>query len=196
MIYDYHVVLGVTATAVNLFGFVPYFRDIFNGTTKPHPFTWFMWALVSSVGFFAQLAGGGGVGAWATGAGALMCFVVGVLSLSRGEKHIVALDWVCLLGALAGLVLWRLTDEPLLAVVFATIADALGFIPTFRKSYAKPYEETASAYALAVLAFSLSIPALDTLSLTTVLFPAYIIVSAGSLFILLMIRRRQLARAI
>ena len=192
MVYDYHVVLGVAATAVNLFGFVPYLLDIFRGTTKPHPFTWFMWALVGSVGFFAQLAGGGGAGAWATGAGAFMCFFVGILSLSRGEKHIVMLDWLCLAGALTGLVLWRLTDEPLLAVVFATVADALGFVPTFRKSYAKPYEETASAYALAALAFSLSIVALDTLSLTTILFPAYIILSAGSLFILLMVRRRQL----
>ena len=52
---DYHAVIGGAATVIGVVGYVPYFRDIFRGTTKPHPFSWFLWALLAGIAFAAAV---------------------------------------------------------------------------------------------------------------------------------------------
>lgn len=195
MIFDYQLVSGVFASVLGLIGFVPYFRDILNGSTKPHPFSWFVWGLVSGIAFLAQLSAGGGVGALITGIGAVGCFAVAALALSRGEKRIVALDWWSLAGALAALVLWQLTDNPLSATILVMLTDALASIPTFRKAYLRPHEETVATYTFGTIGFSFGLLGLRSFNLTTVLFPAYVALANAGLVALLLIRRRQLDKA-
>ena len=63
---DYHkmkTALGIFAILIGIYSYIPYFRDIFTGRTKPHAFTWFVWFLLTAIAFFAQLAGNGGAGA-------------------------------------------------------------------------------------------------------------------------------------
>jgi hypothetical protein len=192
---DPKLIFGIIAAAVNLAGFYPYIRDIFRGTTKPHPFTWLIWGLIGSIGFFAQLSAGAGAGAWTTLAGALACLLVAALSFTRGDLRIVALDWWCAAGAMLGLVLWVLTKDPLLAVIFVVLTDALGFVPTFRKAYLRPNEETAFIYVTGAISFVLGMMALETYNITTLLYPLYISLSAATLSVLLLVRRMQLRRA-
>ena len=63
----YKELLSGTAIVLTFVIFVPYIRSILQGRTKPHVFSWFIWALGTFVVFLAQLAGGGGMGAWAIG---------------------------------------------------------------------------------------------------------------------------------
>ena len=189
----YHALFGIAGGLLGLVGFYPYIRDILKGTTKPHPFSWFIWSIVSAIGFFAQLVGGGGAGALVTAAGSFGCIVVTLLSLTRGERGIVLLDWLSLCGALLSLVFWRLTNDPLAAIVLVTLTDALASVPTFRKSYMRPYEETPAIYAIGVVAFSLGLLGLTSFTLTTALFPSYVIVANLALVTILIIRRKTLA---
>ena len=64
MIYDYHVVLGVIAASFGIAGYVIYIRSILRGFTRPHIFTWLIYVIVDGTIFAAQLAGGGGPGAF------------------------------------------------------------------------------------------------------------------------------------
>ena len=73
--------------------------------------------------------------------------------------------------------LWYLTHDPFWAVVILTLVDTLGFVPTFRKAYHKPYEEQLLLYVLMTIRNLVSIPALEHYSWTTVLFPAVFRVS-------------------
>ena len=191
--YDYHVVLAAVSTFLYLGSFALYFRSIFLSTTKPHPFTWFIWGLINVIAFFAQLAEGGGVGTAVTAAVALGCLTIATLSLSRGEKQIVIIDWFCFLGALLSIVLWQLTGNPLVAIVLIVITDALALAPTFRKAYWKPHEEAALPYTVGVISFLLQIAAFEVLNPTTVLYPAFIVVADSLLVVVLLLRRRQLA---
>ena len=85
---NYKIILGAVAVVINFIGYVPYFRDIFRGATKPHVFSWFVWGLVTGIVFFAQLAKGGGAGAWVTGLSSFFCLVIACLAFFRGEKEI------------------------------------------------------------------------------------------------------------
>jgi len=191
----YHVVLGALAVAIGLVSYVPYFRDIIRGTTKPHPFSWFVWGLVSGIAFLAQVVENGGPGAWATGVTSFSCIAISVFAFSRGEKSITRFDWFCFAGALMGIVLWKVTDNPLSAVIIVTVVDALGFAPTFRKAYVRPYEETLLTYVLSCLKWGLGLIALTSVNLTTALFPGAIFLMNLTFVAMVAVRRRKLSLA-
>ena len=60
--------------------FVPYIQSIQQGRTKPHVFSWFIWALGTVVVFLAQLAAGGGPGAWPIGTSGLVTAYIAILA--------------------------------------------------------------------------------------------------------------------
>lgn len=190
---DYRVALGVIATVMALVSYVPYIRDMVSGRTKPHAFTWLVWATLTAIAFAGQTADNAGPGSWVTGFTALVSFGIFAVALRHGEKEIVPLDWISLAAAGLGLVLWALTDQPLLAVVLITVIDALGFVPTFRKSYSRPFEETAVTYAISGLKFVVAILALENLSLVTWLYPASLVLMNGLFVGMVLTRRRQLS---
>lgn len=185
--------LGIIATLMALVSYVPYIRNIFSGKTKPHSFSWLVWGSLTAIAFVGQVSEKGGPGAWVTGFTACVSFFIFAAALKYGEKEITRSDWLSLIGAALALVLWLLTNQPLLAMVLITVIDALGFYPTFRKSYAKPYEETALTFALSAIKFVISIIALENLQVVTWLYPASLVLMNGIFVVMLLIRRRQLA---
>ena len=193
--YDYKVILGAIAAIIGIVGYIPYYRDILRGTTKPHPFSWIGFALLLGITFFAQVTTGAGSGAWVNGVSMIGVLGIAILSLAKGHRDISRFDWVCFLGALVGIVLWRITGNALTAVVIVTIVDMVAFAPTYRKAYLKPQEETASLFALSALKYVVSLCALASINLTTALFPVSLVVSNGGFVLMLFIRRRQLAKS-
>lgn len=190
--YEYHFVFAFVATVLGIVGFVPYFRDIFRGHTKPHVFTWAIWSLLTGITFLIQLAEGGGFGAWVTGVESVTCMAVLALSFSRGEKNITRSDVASFIAALIAIALWLLAHQPLLAVLLVCSADVLGYFPTLRKSYSKPTEETATLYSLSAIHWLLSIVALQSITVITLLYPAVAALFDIILVATLLIRRRQL----
>lgn len=188
---DYKQLLGILATIIAFIGYVPYFKDIFAGRTKPHAFSWFIWGSLTAIAFFGQVFDNGGPGAWVTGFTAIICFIISFLGLKKGEKNITFIDWMSLIGACIALIFWVITKGPLLSVILITIIDALGFIPTFRKSFTKPREETISTYVLSGLKFIIGILALNNFSIVTALYPFSLVVMNWAFVGMLIIRRKQ-----
>lgn len=189
---NYKIVLAIIASIISIVSYIPYIRDILKNQTKPHIFSWFLWALLTGIAFIAQLIEGGGVGAWVTGTAAVMCLVITILAFSRGEKHITLFDWICFIGAILGIAVWLTTENPLYAVIMVTIIDIVAFIPTYRKAFYKPQEETALTFALDSIRFILAIIALESLNLTTWLYPASVALTDGLFVVWLLVRRKQL----
>lgn len=191
---DHHILFGAASVLLQLVGFALYTRSAFKDGTKPHPFTWLIFATVDGTVFAAQVLHGGGPGAWLLGVTTLTGTALFLLALWRGEKRITRLDWTCLATALAGIVVWQLTGNALYAVLLASVVDIVAKVPTLRKSYIRPHEESLTIWITGTVNFSLSIVALESLSWTTALFPAEIVVTNALLVVLVLARRRQLAR--
>ena len=190
--YDYKTILGILAVVIGLVSYIPYYRDVLRGTTKPHPFSWFAFSLLMGITFFAQVLTGAGPGAWVTGISAVAVLGIALLSVWEGYREITTFDWVCFAGAILGIILWRATNDPLAAVIIVTVTDLIAFAPTYRKGYMKPGEETASLFALAATKYLISLFALSTLNLTTALFPVSLVISNALFVALLVLRRRSL----
>ena len=190
--YDYHVMLGLLAIVAGFAGEALYIRDIWQGTIKPHPFSWFGWALLDVIIFSAQVVKGGGAGSWVAGFAAVVNVGIAIASLRRGEKRITWSDWLCFIGALVGIALWILTKEPLPAVILASVVNFVAFVPTFRKAYLRPTEESLNIFIFDIVKFVLSIVALEALNPTTALFPAVSAISNVIFVTMVMLRRKQL----
>lgn len=184
---------GAVATAIALVGYVPYFRDLYRGTTKPHAFSWLIWALLTGIAFAGQVSDSAGPGAWVTGFTAVVCFIVFILALSLGEKRITRFDWICLWFSLAAIPLWMATKTPLWSVILITAIDAAGFLPTIRKAYVKPWEETAVTFLLSAVKFMVALVALENFSIITALYPLSLVVMNTGFFLMLLYRRQQLS---
>lgn len=187
---SYQIFLGAAATLLVLLGFIPYFRELIRGRTKPHAFSWFLWGILNGVAFFASLAKGGGPGAWTLGLPAVLNFIIFGISLSRGEKRIVLIDRICLVAALLGIAAWVITTDPFLSVIIVTLVDFTAFVPTYRKSYVRPFEESINVYAITAVAYFMSLFALQSISVTTFLYPASLVVTDTAFVIMVLYRRR------
>ena len=188
----YRDILGIAATVLALISYVPYFRDIIARKTRPHAFTWLIWGALTAIAFVGQIVGHAGPGAWVTGFTALVCLVIAGIAAFDGERNITRLDWLALAGAGIALIAWFLTRGPLLSVILITIIDNLGFVPTLRKSYERPYEETMSTYAMSGFKWLLGIAALERFTVITALFPLAIVLASWLFVVMLLVRRRQL----
>ena len=188
----YKVILGALATGIALVSYVPYFKDIFAGKTKPHAFSWLVWTILTVISFWAQISDNAGPGAWVTGFTAVIAAAITGLAVVKGRKNIVKADWFLLAGAGLAMVMWYITKGPLVSVVLVTVTDALGFVPTFRKSFWKPREETLITYVLSGSKYVVAMFALERVSVITALYPAYLILANGVFVSMLVIRRKQL----
>jgi hypothetical protein len=175
--------------------FVPYIRSIRNGSTVPHVFSWLIWSFGTLVVFFAQLTGGAGLGAWPIGFSACITGYIAFLAYTKSKSaHIAKSDWYLL--ALAGLAVpaWALTSDPLWAVILLTTADLIGFAPTIRKGYSRPFEEHAGFFALGSVRNSFVIIALERYSWTTALFPAAVGIACLMMAGFLIFRRQLVVK--
>lgn len=184
---------GALSLIIVSVAFIAYYQALWRGTAKPHLFSWIPWTLTTGVGFWASWSHGGGIGAWPFALQTLGCGVVLVYALFLGEKHITTLDRVALAGSLVAFFLYIFTKNSALSVILAASVDTIGFIPTFRKSFAKPWEEPVFTYALSGLSWALSIAALSMYSFETT-FYASILTIANLAFVAFALSRRRVLK--
>jgi hypothetical protein len=184
--------VGLAAVVLTVVAYVPYIGAIRAKAVKPHFFSWLIWSLTTVIVFFAQMAAEGGAGAWSTGMSAAITLYVAWLALVlRSDFSNTTADWCFLIAAMLSLPVWFFTDDPLWSVVILTVVDAFGFGPTLRKAWHKPQEESMQFYLLFGARSLLSVAALESRTLTTVLFPVAMVVACVLVSVLLWWRRRQ-----
>lgn len=168
--------IGLAAVLLSIVGHLPYITDTIKGKTKPHVFTWVIWAIVTILAFLGQWLKGGGAGSWTTGVTGLITILVALLALKHGSKDIRRSDKLFFAGALIAIIPWYLTDDPTLSIVIITLIDVLAFIPTVRKTIGNPSSETLFTYALNIPRHGLALIALENYNLATYLYPASLFV--------------------
>jgi len=184
-------IIGTLAIIIGMASYTIYLWQIYRRAVKPHAFTWVLWGLLMSIGFAAAYAEGAGAGTWVLGLSAIINFVIAALGYFYGERTIPRSDWIALIVALSAIPAWIATSDPLYAVIIVSGIDAVAFWPTFRKSWMKPYEESAFSFSVMTLQFILSIFALEKTTLTTTLYPATI-VTLNVLLIAMILWRRKI----
>lgn len=145
MLPEYTIVAGIL---INLFCSFWYIKNILKGDTKPNPVSWLIWSLAPFVGVFLQLRAGASwsvVGVFMAG---FAPFLVVIFSLFKKNAFwkVRPFDLVCGLFSMAALIIYVVTSNLALSIVFAILSDFLAYIPTFVKTWKNPETETSSVY--------------------------------------------------
>jgi hypothetical protein len=188
---DFQHIVAVIGTLLTIYGYIAYFQGMLRGELKPHGFSWFIWAMLTATGFAAQIWGGGGWGAAIMGATALACLTISLLSIRYGERGITRSDWVAFIIGLSAIPLWMITDSPAASVVILAMADAIGYWPSIRKTWARPYQEGALVFVVAVAKNILALMAMDDLNWVTSFYPFALIFINAAFVAMILLRRRS-----
>lgn len=163
--------IAVIAAILAFIGNIAYLKDIQKGRVHPHPYTWFIWSLVSMTTFFGGLVKGAGIGALPTGVAegfTIIIFLFSLKYLFRGKAgHIRMIDNYFLAICLLGLIPWAMTKDPTISVVIVVLIDIVAFIPTLRKTWAHPHTEKPLLYEMNVARHLLTLFSLQTYNIAT-----------------------------
>lgn len=187
------IVFAIVSAVTNFVGLFPYIRDILAKKTKPERATWWIWASLSVVAFSAQVAAGATWSLAMTSAQGIGVLIIAVLSLKFGFGTFRKKDYMSLLIAGLGIVLWAITDNPLTALLIVIFVDILAFYLTISKTWNNPETETLVSWVLATLSGLAGLLAVGAFDLTELVYPLYITLGNGFLVWVIITRRKALS---
>lgn len=186
---DSKIIFWILAVFFTFLSYFIYYKSIFKWESKPHIFSWLIWGIISLVIFIIQLNDNAWIWAMNTWFVALLCLWIWFLSFKKWEKEITKQDTISFIFWMLSIFLWLFTEDPYFSILLLIGIDVFWFIPTFLKSYKKPFEENASAYLLASMWYFCSILALSHLTFLTVWF--IVVTFSCNLILSIMIFARQ-----
>ena len=184
--------LVLIAALFTLVAAIAYIRSMFKGQTKPNRVTWLMWTVAPFTAAFASFSSGATWAVVPVFMSGLSPFLILLASLlnRRAYWKLSAFDYGCgVLSALA-LVLWCVTENPNVAIVFAIFSDALAATPTLRKAWRNPESEFRWPFLVGVFSPMTSFLVAPAWTFSEIAFPAYL-VAINILLVFSMSNRKQ-----
>ncbi len=168
-------ILIVISSVLAFVSYIVYIAAILKGKAKPHRTTRFVLVVITVLATASLFSQGNFVAIWLSGVFAFGCILIFLLSIKLGMGGTSKTDIICLVIAIIGIVLWRLTDNPIIALYTSIGADLIGQIPMLIKTYRFPETEVWTFYTLDVIAAILNLSATNHWSISDLAFPIYII---------------------
>lgn len=192
---DFKLVTAIVASLLAFIGNISYLRDFVRGNIKPHPYTWFIWSIVSMTTFFGGLAKGAGIGALPTGIAegfTIVIFLFSLASVFKGDVgHIRKVDHYFFTLALLGLIPWWATKDPTFSVVTVVVIDLVAFIPTIRKTWQQPGTERPTLYEMNVGRHMLTLASLGAYNVATMIHSIAMILVNSAMTLILITKGKQ-----
>jgi hypothetical protein len=173
MIPDYFAVVGAVIASIG--GFY-YLYETIVGKSKPNRITWLLWGLFPMIIFVAQRVQGVEGLSWVSFVAGFTPFLILLASFINKKAYwkTEPRDYLLMVAAFIGIILWFLTDNANIAILFALVADLLAGVPTLIKSYRHPETESWIAYAISTFGFGVSILAIQSYTFENAAFVIYL----------------------
>jgi len=170
------IFIGVS---INLFLSVWYIKTIVDGKTKPNLISWFCWMLPTFIGSFLQIRAGAGLSFLSTLMAGFGPFLVIIFSLFKKNAFwkINSFDIFCGFLSIFALILYFLTKNLAISIIFAILSDALAYVPTLIKSWKFPETESSTTYIGGIVNNLLAILIIKNWSFSIYSFPIYLVLS-------------------
>ena len=174
---------AIVGALIGSLGGCYYLAETLLGRAQPNRITWLLWGIFPMVIFVAQRAQGVAGVSWASFVAGLTPLLVVAASFFNRNAYwkTEPRDYGLMAAAVLGLLLWALTDEPNLALLFSLLADGLASVPTLLKAYRHPHSESWVAYAVSAVGFGLSLLSVQVHTFESTTFVAYLFLLNGTL---------------
>ena len=171
---------------------IPYIRAILKKQTQPAKASWLIWAVLDGItitGMYLEHAVNGLVIAATLGS-----WTIAILSLKYGTPGWTKLDKFCLSGAIAGLLAWWISHNPVYGVAISLAVMFLGSIPTFVSAWADPTREDKTAWSISWTSGVLAIAAIPVWTLINVAQPLTLFVIQSMIVFIVYVRPTMLKK--
>ena len=167
---------AIVGAVIASLGGLYYLYETVVGKTQPNRITWLLWGIFPMIIFIAQRVEGVEGVSWASFAAGLTPLLIVTASFFNKQAYwkTEPRDYYLMGAAVLGMILWAITDNPNLAILFALIADVLAGIPTLIKSYRHPESESWIAYAISTVGFGISVLSIQVFDFANVAFVVYL----------------------
>lgn len=173
MLSIFIVLFGAT---LNIFGTATYLIATIKGKVKPNRVSWFLWSLAPLIAFAAEAKQGVGIIGVTTlvaGLNPLAVFLASFVN-KKSQWKLGYFDFICGGLSIFGLILWGITREGNIAIIFSILADFLASLPTVVKSYHAPETESAFAFYMSALSAAAALIVAPHWTLAYIGFPMYL----------------------
>jgi hypothetical protein len=183
--------LVFVGAALQLIGGMNYFINTLKGKTKPNRVTWLLWSVAPIVGGIAAITNGA---TWAiipvvmAGVPELLIFFASFIN-KKAYWKLGKGDYLCGAFAVLALILWAITKDANIAIIFSIIADVLAAIPTIMKSWSHPETESGLNFILGTLAQVTGLIAIENWTFSEASFGMYLFLM-DSLLVAIIYRKR------
>lgn len=188
---DYKIISSFLWIIVTCFWYYYYIKEIYKWRNKPHLYTWLVWGTVLFIWFSIQISNNGWYWSLVTLIEALFCLWVVFIAIKRWEKDVTLWDKLSLIAAFISIFFWLVLKQPIISVILIILIDFFWFLPTLRKSYWKPFEESISVYIAWAILFTFAIIWLKEYTFLTYGYPLAIIIFDSILVLMILIRRKK-----
>jgi uncharacterized membrane protein len=170
----YIVIVGA---AINLLGGLYYVKDTLSGKAKPNRVSWLMWSIAPLIATAASLVAGVTWAVLPTFMAGFIPLLVLITSFASKDAYwkLERFDYFCGLFSLLALILWAVTKNPSIAIIFAIVADALAAMPTVVKGWKHPETESKSAYIGGLISALTAFVVITTWTFPEYAFPTYLV---------------------
>lgn len=185
MIPDYW---AYVAAVINVLGTLTYVVDVFRGKARPNRVTWGVLTIAPMIAFASMLSQGVGMAqsivTFSVGFSPFLIFVSSFL-VKHPAWQLKRFDIGCGVLSLFGLLLWWITGEGNVAIIFSILADGLAFLPTLVKAYYHPETESPWTFMASEVATIMGLMTVKNWNFETVGFQLYIL--AANIFAIVFI---------
>ena len=190
---DTKAILGIIAGIIALLAYVIYIISIFKGGTKPNKATWWIWTFMGLVLALSYDFSGAGNTVWVPYVEFLGPFSIALLSLKYGDGGLRdKTDLFCLWGAVLSIVLWIVSQNPVVALITSLAVDSFALIPTIKKSYLRPEGEDFWAWFGTGTADTLNMFAVERFTFAILVYPIYMLLSDLIIIFILFLRKKKI----
>lgn len=184
----------ILSTIVSFSGYFIGIYSIFKGEYKPHRTTRLIILIVISISALSLFLSGDRVGLFLALAQTIGCLIIFLLSLKFGMGGMSRVDIIVLIFAIITLIIWKTTNNPILALYMSITTDFIGFSPTLYKAFKLPFTEDPKFYSADIIAGLLNLLALRLYNFSDIAFPGYIFIVNLACVILIIVGRLKTKR--
>lgn len=181
---QYLVFIGA---AINFIGTVVYIKETIKGNIKPNRVSWLLWSIAPFIATFVAIRTG-------TGWVALPIFISGLTPFlgflasfvnKKAYWKLTTFDYLCGLFSLIALILWIITKNPFIAILFCLISDAFATIPTLKKTFQYPETEHGYTYIGGLISAMTGFTAIVTWNFVSCAFLIYLVLMDSTMVYLI-----------
>lgn len=170
-----------------------YTKSMLAGRAKPHRVTRLIVWLAAVAGVLGIINSPNVAGIIFAGIFFARATYLLIMAVMYGVGGASPLDRICLVIAIFALVVYVVTGSGLLAITFGILADLIGYIPTFVKTWHRPQSEDPFFFGIEGVASLLAVFAIWELRVD-ILFPVYFVLCSAA--VLFLIYRKRLAHLV